>query len=407
MGLRNLKEWLLQLDKETEFDVENGNFAVLEIREANDKFCYFYDAEAGRLVKRFLLKEGPQVDIVCDVVLIKKDGRYTPRLTFWRRDKTKGKSETLTEEELVAEGRVVLIKARVDVGECHETFWRLIEFLRTCAEIDLPAHEFRVADADLVAAFEGHDKASVLTAVRTYLHGELTEADVQMLVDRRRVLDTFHRLLEEPAFMEEERVRLGVRGEEAVWQAFFEANPWIFGYGLQLVSCESYDDDKLERMSTGANVFSGGGKRSDAVMRTRGFIQTLLFGEIKKHTTELLAPTPYRGPDVYQVSAELSGAVAQVHKTAHKAVKKLEDLHRQSDPDGTFAFEVSTIRPRQVVIVGNLRQLAADGEINIEKMTSFELWRRSQLGVEVLTFDELYERTKFIVESQAAGSSSS
>jgi hypothetical protein len=32
-------------------------------------------------------------------------------------------------------------------------------------------------------------------------------------------------------------------------------------------------------------------------------------------------------------------------------------------------------------------------------MSSFELFRRNQNGVEIITFDELYERARFIVES--------
>jgi hypothetical protein len=179
-------------------------------------------------------------------------------------------------------------------------------------------------------------------------------------------------------------------------------NPWIFGYGLTLMACEKFSDVKLEQITTGSNVFTGGGKRSDAVMRTKGFLQTLLFAEIKKPTTDLLMARPYRAPDVYQVSSDLSGAVSQAQKTSHKAVKNLEDLHRSHAPTGEFQFEVSTIRPRQVVVIGSLDQLYDGDEVNLEKMTSFELYRRDHQGVEILTFDELYERTKFIVESQEA-----
>jgi hypothetical protein len=76
----------------------------------------------------------------------------------------------------------------------------------------------------------------------------------------------------------------------------------------------------------------------------------------------------------------------------------LQDLHRQHRDTGEYEFEVSTIRPRQIVVAGQLSQLADGEEINIEKLTSFEMWRRGQLGVEVLTFDELYERARYIVE---------
>ena len=397
------KAIFLQHLKETEFDVVNGVFANLEIRSAaNDKFHYFYDKSTRRLIKSFVLDEGPRVDTMCDVILIKNDSGFTPRLTFWKKDKAKGWADTLTEEELIAERRTTLIKARVDTAACHDNLWKLIDFLRACKEIDLPHHMFRLAERDeteLARALEGHDKNAVLAAVKTYLEGRITEHDVQMLIDRRKTLTRFAQLLTDRDFFSSERARLGLTAE-GIWQSFFEENVWIFGYGLTLLACEKFNDRKLEQITTGANVFTGGGKRSDAVMRTKGFLQTLLFAEIKTHTTDLLMVKQYREPDVYQVSPQVSGAVSQVQKTAHKAIKRLEDLHRSHSPSGQFQFEVSTIRPRQVVIVGNLDQLADRGEINSEKMTSFELFRRDHQGVEILTFDELYQRARYIVDSQ-------
>ncbi len=192
--------------------------------------------------------------------------------------------------------------------------------------------------------------------------------------------------------------RLKVINGEAVWQSFFEENTWIFGYGLTLLACEKYGEDKLEQVTSGWNAFTGGGKRSDALMRTKGFVQTLLFAEIKKHDTPLLMMQQYRKPDVYQVSRELSGAVSQVQKTAYKALSRLGALHASRTPEGKFEFEISTIRPRQIVIIGNLAQLADGQNINVEKMTTFELYRRDHQEVEILTFDELYERSRYIVE---------
>lgn len=400
---RTAKAIFLERIGETEFDVSSGDFANLEIRPAaDDKFYYFYDKSTSRLIKSFVLRAGPRVDSVCDVFLIKKESGFTPRLTFWKKDKSKGWADTLTEAQLIAERRTTLIKARVDTDGCNDNFWKLIDFLKACKEIKLPHYVFRLAEgqeAELTRALEGHDKKAVLTAVKTYLEGQVTEHDVQMLIDRRKTLTRFAQLLTNPEFFSGERTSLALT-EEGVWQSFFEENVWIFGYGLTLLACEKFSDKKLERITSGANVFTGGGKRSDAVMRTRGFLQTLLFAEIKTHTTDLLMARPYREPDVYQVSPQVSGAVSQVQKTSHKAIKHLEDLHRSHSPSGQFRFEVSTIRPRQVVIVGNLSQLMEHGEINTEKMTSFELYRRDHQGVEILTFDELYERAKFIVASQ-------
>src|ERR1700722_4356721 len=159
----NLKSHLLAQEASTEFNVTDGHFGDLEVR-GNGAFHYFYDIESKRLIKTFVLRNGPRVDTLCDVALIKKGDRYTPRLTFWKKDKDLGKPDTLTESDLVTEGRIILIKARVDVGDCYDNFWKLINFLRTYKDIELPESEFRVAAIDelqIVHALEGHDKASI------------------------------------------------------------------------------------------------------------------------------------------------------------------------------------------------------------------------------------------------------
>lgn len=399
-NLRKYKQFILEQAKESQFDVETGDFSHLEIRKHDERFHYFFDTHANRLIKNFVLREGPRVDSLCNVILIRgDDGTYSPRIKVWKKDKTATRG-TIGAEEVRGDDTLV-VKAAVDLGDAHENFWKLIDFLQSFTEIDLPAHEFRVtSEVELLDALHGHDKPAVLEAVKTYLGGDVTEADVQMLVDRRRALVLFERMLNEPSFVEEERRCLGKSGPEGVWQLFFEDNQWIFGYGLKLVACEAYSDEKLEQATTGANLFTGGGKRIDAAMRTRGFIQSLVFTEIKTPLTDLLVAEPYRAPDVYQPAKELSGAVSQVQKTTHKAVKKLEDLHRQHTREGAFEFEVSTIRPRQVVVLGHLSQLVDRDVPNVEKLSSFELFRRDQHDVEILTFDELYARARFIVESQ-------
>jgi hypothetical protein len=325
-----------QIFRDTEFDLQKGDFADLEIRsDSDERFCYFYSRSNRRLIKDFLLREGPRVDTLCGVILIPKEQRFTPRLTFWKRDKTKAVSSVTAEEHPVTETATPVIKARVDLGDCHENLWKLIDFLQACKDIDLPDHDFRIVEDEqlvLARAFEGHHKDALLYALKAYLAENVTERDIQMLLDRRKTLEYFRKLLQDPVFFASERDRLAV-GPEGVWQRFFEENTWIFGYGLTLLACERYSLDRLEQITTGSNVFTGGGKRNDALMKTKGIIQSLLFAEIKTHQALLLSPTQYRKPDVYQISTELSGAVSQVQKTAHKAIRDLRELHRSHDPE--------------------------------------------------------------------------
>ncbi|MFD7408762.1 Shedu anti-phage system protein SduA domain-containing protein [Streptomyces sp. NPDC059866] len=394
--LRRLRIGLLA----TEFDVTAQDFSDLEIR--GQGLPYFYDTRRGRLITDFLLDDRPQVATLCHVTLINKDGVLSPRIKLWKKDKTKA-AKTAAMEAIPGTEAPQIVKALVDTSDVHESFWKVIRFLQSCVGLDIPESSLRLVvgdEAELARLLADQDRTTLLEAVRTAVGGALTEEDIRLISNRKAQLQRFRNLLNDPDFFEQERGQ--VAGPEAVWQGFFEENPWIFGYGLTLVACGPYDDGKLERITTGANLFAGAGKRSDAVMRSKGFISSLLFCEIKTHLTSLLASAPYRVPDVYQVSKEVVGAVAQVQKTAYKAQQLVSgQLHRHFRDDGApTGIEVSTVRPRQVLVIGRLSEFADRGSVNPEKITSFEQYRRSIQDVEVITFDELYERACFIVEDR-------
>ncbi|MDH6502416.1 hypothetical protein M2156_008726 [Streptomyces sp. SAI-149] len=394
--LRRLRIGLLA----TEFDVMAQDFSDLEIR--GQGLPYFYDTRRGRLITDFLLDDRPRVATLCNVTLINKDGILSPRVKLWKKDKTKA-AKTAAMEAIPGTEAPQIVKALVDTSDVHESFWKVIRFLQSCVGLDIPESSLRLVvgdEAELARLLADQDRTTLLEAVRTAVGGALTEEDIRLISNRKSQLQRFRQLLTDPEYFERERQQTA--GPEAVWQGLFEENPWIFGYGLNLVACEPLNDGKLERITTGANIFTGAGKRSDAVMRSKGFISSLLLCEIKTHLTPLLAGTPYRPPDVYQVSRDVVGAVAQVQKTAHKALRLVTgELHKLYEDDGAPTdIEISTARPRQVLVIGSLSEFTDRGSTNPEKITSFEQYRRSIQDVEVITFDELYERACFIVEDR-------
>lgn len=397
----NFADWDSSAD--TEYRVDDADLSRLEIRPVDGKpnLLYFYDPVLGRLIKDFILWDGERVRTLMNVTLIKKDGALEPRVRLWKRSKPKSEPAV---EEIPDVPATRSVKAAVDVGDGHKAFWRVIAFIQAMTGSEVPVEAFRLVPtegAELAELLSGQNKASLLKAMQLTIGDELTQADISMLTNRRAQLEEFRQLLEDPEYFAARRSL--VRGDEEVWQRFFERNQWIFGYGLTFIACESLTGAKLEQVTTGHNIFTGAGKRSDAVMRTKGYLSSLLFGEIKTHKTDLLTATAYRVPDVYRVSAELSGAVSQIQKTADKAVGLMQQrIFAMADDSGTpMGVEVLTVRPRQILIIGHLSQLEENGRFNQEKAHSFELFRRSILGVEIITFDELYERAKFIVAGEA------
>jgi hypothetical protein len=227
---------------------------------------------------------------------------------------------------------------------------------------------------------------------------EITERDVVALAYRKKQIEVFRRLLEEPDFFAAEKFAIDASRDEDVWQDFFERNCWIFGYGLFYVFTTKFQA-KLEQVVAGASI-AGGGKRTDGLLKTLGLVSSLCFVELKKPETNLLAGTEYRS-DAWAVSSELSGAIAQSQRTIAAAEKTIrEHLDGQDDagyPTGDRAYFVN---PRAVVVAGTLKQFCNEHGVNKPKFTSFEMFRRSINTPEIVTYDELFERARFIVEAQ-------
>ncbi|NPV22317.1 Shedu immune nuclease family protein [Bradyrhizobium aeschynomenes] len=179
---------------------------------------------------------------------------------------------------------------------------------------------------------------------------------------------------------------------EAAWQGFFEANPWIFGHGLNYIFLNKASK-KLETQTTGAS-FDRPGKRVDGLMQTKAEVSQYVLIEIKKNDTDLLREDKYRS-GVWGISAEVSSAVTQIQKTVFDFTRnRFRDYSKDGDGNDT-GRSVYSIDPRSFLIIGDLAQLAS----NDDKVACFELFRRNLRAPEIITFDELYQRANCIVDN--------
>lgn len=234
-----------------------------------------------------------------------------------------------------------------------------------------------------------------LDVVAEVAEHDVTERDITAFAYRKKELEHFRRLLEEREFFESAR---GNAKPEAIWEAFFEKNPWIFGYGLSYIFATTLSDKKLEQAVAGYSV-QRAGKRVDGLLRTRGRVSSLCFVEIKTDQTPLLEAQPYRS-ESWAISREIAGAVSQSHRSVQSAQetigKRLDPTDAKGNPTGDTAY---LFRPRSIIVAGNLAQFETATGLNETKFGSFELFRRQLHTPEIITFDELYERARFIVET--------
>lgn len=302
-----------------------------------------------------------------------------------------------------AEVKVLLNLAQPEAG-------KLIELLKALDSIPVEGDQsVRVDDSLIHDIFA--DPASLQAIYRTdearfrrLIADDEAAEDVVALAARKAHVQEFRRLLDDDDYFDEAAAR--ARGPEGAWQDFFEANPWIFvGLNLGSLLLTKWDEGKLEQVVVGSSI-AGPGKRADAVMRTAGRIRSMVLAEIKTHRTPLLANAEYRA-GCWPPSHELSGAVAQVHGTVHRAVGFIGErlaatADDGSDIPGEFTY---LVRPRSFLVIGDLGQLiGVAGGDQTDKVLSFELYRRQMLEPEIVTFDELLVRAEWSVALAAAES---
>jgi hypothetical protein len=281
---------------------------------------------------------------------------------------------------------------------------RLIEFIQVATKLDMSVpgrirlDKAVLSQLDLDEAAKGW-LASHPDALQEIVRSQITTRDVVAVAYRRRQLETFERLLSDGEYFDRCVAERGLIGrEEALWQAFFEENRWIFGYGLFHLSASGFTGEKLEQIVAGAAI-STNGKRIDGLLRTRGRVSSLCLVEIKRHRTALLTANAYR-PGAWQPSRELSGAVAQILSSIDGAERQFQQLFIHKDDEGNPTGEAAVVaRPRAVIICGTLNDFATEHGINHDKFRSFELFRRHLVTPDVVTFDELLERARMIVEA--------
>lgn len=287
-------------------------------------------------------------------------------------------------------------------------FVELIGFLQSLAGLNLnDVNERRIQlmsgpglDADtrkqfhtLAATPEGQEL--IREVVR---NGQLSGSDIVNIAYRKEQLDVFKSLMSGSEAISAYRKRHSIRkpGDEAVWQHFFEANTWIFGYGLNFVFNRPLEGRDLESVVRGHDI-AGAGKRTDALLKTAGILSSLCLIEIKKPDTDLLEREAYR-PDCWQASRELSGGIAQSQKTVQRTLENLPVEFRPTDRNGNPTGEILySYRLKSFLLVGKLSEFTTDVGPNREKFASFELLRKNTIAPEVITFDELFERARFIV----------
>lgn len=244
--------------------------------------------------------------------------------------------------------------------------------------------EFSFDDIDpLLSIVKGDDQI-----IKTILENTVTSRDLVSIAYRKKQIEKFEQMLKERSAREPE------------WQNFFEENRWIFGYGLNYIFSTGLDGKKLEQTVAG-HTFLGHGKRTDALLKTAGYINTLCLVEIKTPQASLVKKANYR-VGVWQPGDDVVGGVSQIQKTVSEMKSWIQSRIPIFDDVGDPTTEIIyTYEPKSFLVVGCLDEFITEHGVNEDKYGSFQLFRRNLHNPEIITYDELLERAKYIVASKS------
>jgi len=284
-------------------------------------------------------------------------------------------------------------------------FKQIISYLQLLSELNLAdVNERRIVLADdNLPNLDDETKKKIKTLLlrkdgqqiieEVLASGIITSTDIVNIGYRKKQLEIFDKLLNQADYFAtyiSENDLTDTR-HESVWQHFFNLNDWIFGYGLDYRFLGIL---QKEAHVSSADVAGKGVVINDFLLGCNKF--TVLV-ELKKHDTPLFGKDKNRS-NTWTLSDYLVSALSQIlEQKASWQVSAETNMNGNFDDKGNL-IKQKTFDPKSILVIGSTKQFEGEDKENQIKAKTFELFRRDSKNIEILTYDELYERAKFIVE---------
>lgn len=224
--------------------------------------------------------------------------------------------------------------------------------------------------------------------------GIITSQDLVNTGYRKVQLEEFRKLLKEN-YISEYKNKIGKPNtkDETAWQHFFQKNEWIFGYGLD------YRFQGILQKEFHASDTNAAGQEGVIADYLLGDKRFTTFVEIKLPTTKLFGTSKNRS-NSWVLSSDLMNSYSQILEQKASGQIKIEttkELYNDSfDKITQHSYDSKTI-----LIIGSWAEIDEDiAGIKSIKEKTFELFRRDSRNVDIITYDELYERASFIIKNE-------
>ncbi len=389
-----------------EFDLTERNLDEVIIKETSSKDnCIIWDKKDSTIAyNRIVLSKNSQSKIVCELSFYKSGttNKYIPRPTF-KRLALNGDIRKTTSTDKVT--------IKLADSEDPITFWKLINFLISYKELVETGEfedSFKVIPKDsYILEFKNKSEQQKVADLKELIGiAELSTSAIKSLTfeSRKQNLKGFYYLLKNETVRGyishdyyREKYKLPA-GEEYIWHHFLKLNDWILGLNLDI----RFIIEFLDEQKVGLEDSKGKGSPQSDLLGLSDFT-TLV--ELKHSNTDVFKKTKNKGrANTWDFTSDFIEGISQCLGQKFELDKVFDQkTFMNSDGSRLDKKEIQSIDPKSILLIGNKKREFPlnDGiDDHLIKNKTLQRFRRNNRNIDVLTYDELFERAYQIVYSR-------
>lgn len=382
------------------FDIAKGDITQLKISENNQKDNCYLKAK-NRYYGGFILSNKPNVKTLCKVLFFKSksQNKYLTRLEFRKENKSGQPKKPLKDDVII----------KFTSNEEVANFWNMVSFLEGFKDLvdvgDFHSKYQAVGFDSYLIDYKTKEQAEKAKELEILVQN--TDLDKDMVKSiiyqhRKKAIYGFYCLLKEIAVQrlnpfDYYRSSRGIKenGDEAVWHHFLKENEWIIGLNIDI----KFIRDLLPEQRVGEENTAGKGSPKSDFLGISYFTSLI---ELKTSKTDIFKrkKSSNSRANTWDFGSPFIEAYSQILGQKNVLNKNKEIIGEDGSIIDTQIHRV--IDPMAILIIGNRNREFPHNRMNENNIKSdtFERFRRDSRNVEIVTFDEIFERAFHMVFSQ-------
>ncbi|MEA2029653.1 MAG: DUF4263 domain-containing protein, partial [Campylobacterota bacterium] len=328
-----------------------------------------------------------------------ESNKYIPRLTFRKVDTKNQQKEIEPKKDIII---------AFEKGQKPKIFWEFIGFLMSfkhLVDIGQFENKYKIAKTDYLVEFNKKDEKEKFEDIKELIEksnfSSLNYLKELEFIERKKNLKAFLYLLKNHQYGTQnsfdkykEKYKIKAQGHEIVWQHFLLHNKWLLGLNTDIRIIQAL----LSEQDIG--IKNSEGNQSPKVDFV-GFSNYTTLIEVKTSKTPIFKEnkTNKSRTNTWDFSSDFIEGISQC--LGQKIEFELSYKNKDYINDGNIIDKnkTRTLDAKIIFLIGNRNiEFPHNYDVsNILKSETFERFKQNSKNIEIITFDELFERAYYII----------